>query len=86
MPRPSSAKLQDQLCYPPRLMRAERAAAYLGFGVSFFLELVAEGRLPKPKRIKGVVAWDRLKLDAFVDDADDAAETVNSVEAALRGG
>ena len=85
MGRESSAKLQDNLAYPPRLMRAERAAAYLGFGVTFFLTLVEEGRLPKPKRIKGVVAWDRLALDAFVDDdAGDGDAPVNTVDEILR--
>lgn len=62
-------KLQDHLAYPPRLLRADRAAAYLGMGERTFLRLVAEGKLPKPKRIGGVVAWDRL--DASIDDAND---------------
>ena len=64
-------KLQDQLAYPPRLLRADRAAAYLGMGERTFLRLVAEGKLPKPKRLGGVVAWDRYRLDASIDDAND---------------
>ena len=79
-----SAKLQDSLAYPPRLMRVERAAAYLGMSVRFFLQLVEEGKIAKPRRIKGVVAWDRLKLDAFVDDDQEDAP-VNSVDQILRG-
>jgi predicted DNA-binding transcriptional regulator AlpA len=50
-------------------------------GSSTFLRLVSEGVLPKPKRIRGVVAWDRLALDAYVDSIDDA----NSIERILRG-
>lgn len=79
-----SAKLQDTLAYPPRLMRAERAAAYLGMGVTLFLQLVNEGKIAKPRRIKGMVAWDRLKLDAFVEDAEDDAAPMNTVDEILR--
>ena len=64
---PHRAKLLD-LSYPPRGLRLLEAARYLGFGQTKFLELVADGRMPKPKRIDGVVVWDRLQLDtAFVD-------------------
>jgi predicted DNA-binding transcriptional regulator AlpA len=77
-------KLQDQMAYPPRLLRAERAAAYLGMGTSTFLRLVREGVLPKPKHVAGVVAWDRLALDAYVDDVGD--ENANTFERILKGG
>jgi predicted DNA-binding transcriptional regulator AlpA len=60
-------KLQDNFAYPPRAMRADRAAAYLGMGRSKFLVLVDEGRLPQPVRIDGVTTWDRLDLDAAYD-------------------
>ena len=62
---------QDQIAYPPRLLRVQSAARYLGLGVRTFLRLVAEGKLPRPRRIGGGVAWDRYKLDAFVDDSDE---------------
>ena len=42
-----SEKLQDTLAYPPRLLRADRAAAYLGMGERTFRRLVAEGQLQK---------------------------------------
>jgi hypothetical protein len=45
--------------------------------------MVSEGALPKPKHIRGVVAWDRFALDAYVDGIDDEA---NTVERILRGG
>ena len=54
--------------YAPRLLRLEGAANYLGMGRSKFQELVAEGRLPQPIRVDGMVLWDRLTLDAAADD------------------
>jgi hypothetical protein len=48
-------KPADSLAYPPRLMRADRAAAYLSLSTSLFLRLVDEGKLPKSKRLGGVV-------------------------------
>ena len=71
MSRDPSEKLQDTLAYPPRLLRADRAAAYLGMGERTFRRLVAEGKLPKPQQIAGVVSWDRYRLDAYIDDTDD---------------
>jgi predicted DNA-binding transcriptional regulator AlpA len=67
----SREKLQDHLAYARRLLRAGPAARYLGMGERTFLQKVAEGKLPKPKRIDGIVAWDRYRLDAFIGDADD---------------
>jgi len=62
-------KLQDQMAYPPRLFRAERAAAYLGgMSTSTFLKLVDEGRLPKGIKIGGMTMWDRLELDAALEN------------------
>lgn len=62
-----SAKLADGFAYPPRALRADRAAAYLSMSTNYFLRLVAEGRLPKGKRLGSIVFWDRLALDAFVE-------------------
>jgi predicted DNA-binding transcriptional regulator AlpA len=62
-------KLADSLAYPPRGMDADRAAAYLGIGRTKFLEMVEQGRMPKPVRIEeGMPRWDRLDLDAAWDD------------------
>jgi hypothetical protein len=55
-------KLQDDLAYPPRAMKPERAAAYLDMSRTKFLELVESDRLPKPKVIDGIRVWDRLAL------------------------
>jgi predicted DNA-binding transcriptional regulator AlpA len=61
-------KLQDDLAYPPRAMKAERAAAYLDMSRSKFLELVEAQRLPRPKIIDGIRVWDRLAVDAAFND------------------
>jgi predicted DNA-binding transcriptional regulator AlpA len=61
-------KLQDNLAYPPRGMDAERAAAYVGFGRTKFLEMVGDGRMPQPIDIDGSPRWDRRDLDAAWDD------------------
>lgn len=52
---------------PRRGLRREEAAAYLGFSARKFDELVGDGRMPRPKRIDGVVVWDILRLDSAFD-------------------
>ncbi|MDH2402411.1 XRE family transcriptional regulator [Bradyrhizobium sp. SSUT18] len=49
-------------------MRRADAAAYIGVGVSKFDQLVADGRMPQPKRVDNCVIWDRDELDAAFDD------------------
>jgi predicted DNA-binding transcriptional regulator AlpA len=66
--------LQDHLAYPPRAMRAERAAAYLGMSTSKFFQLVEDGRMPRPVRIDGMVTWDRLELDAAYESLKDQSD------------
>jgi predicted DNA-binding transcriptional regulator AlpA len=63
-----SSKLQDRLAYPPRALRAERAAAYMGMAESTFHKLVAQGVFPPPIKLGGMRLWDRLKLDAAFDN------------------
>lgn len=65
-----ASKLQDVLTYPPRLMNAERSAAYLDLSKTTFLAGVASGRWPQPKDAGGVNRWDRRDLDAAVDALD----------------
>jgi hypothetical protein len=61
-------RLSDQLSYPPRGMDADRAAAYVGFGRTKFLEMVEDGLMPQSIDIDGSPRWDRLDLDAAFDD------------------
>ncbi|CDZ60479.1 Hypothetical protein NGAL_HAMBI2605_10450 [Neorhizobium galegae bv. orientalis] len=58
----------DAFSYPPRGMSREEAARYVGVGTTKFDEMVADSRMPKPKRIDGRVIWDRIALDASFSD------------------
>ena len=44
-----------------------QAAAYVGIGVTKFDELVADGRMPMPKRIDSRKIWDIRELDLAFD-------------------
>jgi predicted DNA-binding transcriptional regulator AlpA len=79
-------KLQDHIAYPPRGLRVERAAAYVGVSKTVFLEMVAEGTMPPPKRLRGhdVAVWDRVQLDSAFDDLDNKSE--NTVMKLLNSG
>jgi predicted DNA-binding transcriptional regulator AlpA len=61
-------RLPDSLAYPPRMMRAERAAGYLGMSTSQFLKMVHDHEMPQPIKVHSMSIWDRLDLDAAVDD------------------
>jgi excisionase family DNA binding protein len=74
------AKLHDALSYPPRALRADRAAAYLSMSRSTFLRLVNEGKLPQPIRIGGIVLWDRLALDLAFEELAAVEESNNSFD------
>ena len=77
-------RLADNLAYPPRALRADRAAAYLSMSTATFLRLVKDGRLPKGKKLSGLTFWDRLALDEFVEHYEGESEdTRNDLEKAL---
>jgi predicted DNA-binding transcriptional regulator AlpA len=76
------SRLQDS-SLAPRGLRAERAAAYVGMGKTKFLQLVDEGRMPKPLCIDGVRVWDRIDLDAAFDEIKRAPDRVNSFDVIL---
>lgn len=62
----------DPIAYAPRGMSREESARYIGVGATKFDEMVADRRMPRPKRVDGRVIWDRVKLDmAFSDLPDD---------------
>lgn len=62
--------------YAPRGLSRDEAARYVGVGVTLFDELVADGRMPKPKLINRRVLWDRLALDACFTDLPSATNNV----------
>lgn len=53
----------DPYAYPPRGMSREEAARYIGVSPTKFDELVADKRMPGPRRMDGRVVWDRFGLD-----------------------
>lgn len=52
---------------PPRGLQREVAAGYVGISATKFDEMVADGRMPRPKRIDGRKVWDRAALDVAFD-------------------
>jgi len=51
------------LSVPKRGLSRPEAAEYIGVSKTKFEEMVADGRMPKPKRIDGRVVWDRIQVD-----------------------
>ncbi|MCB1470700.1 MAG: hypothetical protein KDK08_26905 [Rhizobiaceae bacterium] len=51
----------------PRLLSRPQAAVYIGVSPSTFDKLVADGTMPKPKRVLSRVLWDIRKLDLSID-------------------
>lgn len=75
----------DPVAYPPRGLDREEAARYIGVKTTKFDEMVADGRMPKPKRVDGRVIWDRFKLDvAFTDLPEE--RTLNPLDRILERG
>ncbi|MDR6952335.1 putative DNA-binding transcriptional regulator AlpA [Ancylobacter sp. 3268] len=71
--------LPDSL--PPRGVHREAAAAYIGVSPRKFDELVADGRMPPPKRIDARNVWDRRRLDEFFDKLPDLSAGKTSADA-----
>lgn len=70
----------DTISYTPRGLCREAAARYIGVSPTKFDELVADRRMPKPKRIDGRVVWDRIALDAsFSDLPDDGGNRIDEL-------
>jgi predicted DNA-binding transcriptional regulator AlpA len=65
----------DPISYAPRGLSRDEAARYIGVSPSKFDQMIADGLMPKAKRLGGRVVWDRVALDiAFTDLPDDGAE------------
>jgi len=51
---------------PPLGLSRAQAAEFIGVSVTLFDQMVADGRMPRPKRINSRTVWDRLRLaEAF---------------------
>lgn len=68
-----------RLSHAPRrgLSRME-AAIYIGVGATKFDAMVADGRMPQPKRIDGRKVWDIRALDLAFEDLPDDGPARNS--------
>lgn len=60
-PHPRVSLLPPSL--PPRGLSRHQAAEYIGVSPSLFDEMVADHRMPPPKRINARTVWDRGQLD-----------------------
>ena len=47
----------------PRGLSRVQSAAYVGVGSTLFDQMVADGRMPAPKRVNSKTIWDRRALD-----------------------
>lgn len=71
---------RDAILYPPRGLGRDEAARYIGVGTTKFDEMVADRRMPRPKRVDGRVLWDRIALDAaFSDLPEEAANRIDEL-------
>jgi hypothetical protein len=68
----------------PRGICRVGAATYIGISASKFDELVADGRMPQPKRIDGRKVWDVKALDrAFEGLPEEGEHAANPWDHAL---
>ena len=51
----------------PRGLQLAQAARYIGIGATKFGQMVADGRMPKARRIDGRKVWDCRELDDAFD-------------------
>jgi predicted DNA-binding transcriptional regulator AlpA len=68
--------MKENLCpHWPRGLRRTLAAEYIGVSLSLWDKMVAEGEMPKPKRIHGRTIWDRIAVDRAFDLLDGGSPT-----------
>ncbi len=60
------------------MVKREDAARYVGVSPTKFDQLVAERRMPRPKKIDARRVWDVRKLDEAIDDLPDAGDDTAS--------
>ena len=54
---------QEQHAVEPRGLSRKDAAFYVGVSATLFDQMVADGRMPQPKRINTRTVWDKRQLD-----------------------
>lgn len=60
-------RLSDIRPCPRRGLSRDEAAMYVGISVGLFDRLLADGRMPGPRRIDGRKVWDIRSLDVAFD-------------------
>ena len=73
----------------PAILRRESAAAFMGISTALLDRLVAQGRLPKPRKISdGATGWLTAELEAAAHalPVSDLAPGPNNSEPATAGG
>ena len=79
-----NSALPDSL--PPRGLNRAKAAEYIGVSPGLFDEMVADGRMPPPKKINARRVWDRKGLDESFDALpDDESSRANPWDALHKG-
>jgi predicted DNA-binding transcriptional regulator AlpA len=53
----------EQQRIEPRGLSRTQAASYVGVSPTLFDQMVADGRMPQPKRINSRTVWDKRQLD-----------------------
>ena len=66
---------------PRRGLRRHEAANYLGVSASLFDQLVIEGKMPRPVKLRSCSVWDMRQLDVSFEAM--SGETVNTWDAAI---
>lgn len=54
----------------PRGLNRKQAADYIGVSLMMFVRMIADGKMPQPKRLYGRTIWDRTAVDAAFDVLD----------------
>jgi excisionase family DNA binding protein len=64
----ASRALSEMRPVPRRGLSHDEAAMYVGVSAGKFAEMVADGRMPAPRRVDGRKVWDIRALDLAFDD------------------
>jgi predicted DNA-binding transcriptional regulator AlpA len=62
-----TARLSDTRPVPRRGLSRDEAAMYIGISSGKFDQMLADGRMPNPRRIDGRKVWDIRDLDLAFD-------------------
>jgi hypothetical protein len=74
----------DRINYPPRGMRSDGAAVYLGMSEASFFRLIEDKLMPEGMTVRGMKIWDRYDLDTAFDNLKDRKRRPrNSADEAL---